>query len=228
MACSCHGSGRMSSGLSATAAARAKEPRTTDPKHSSYVPLQVILRLDHFVPHGVWERVAATIPTLISDSAPHGFVSDWTDFKTDGAVQPSPTIGSYDAIRVYLWAGMLDKATPHRDEILKSVSGMADYLRSNDVPPEKVRPDGSIEAPKGPVGFSASLLPYASALHEDQILDRQMLRVQSEFKPQTGLLGNPPKYYDQNLALFGLGFVEHQFWFDAKGALKLKWEQVRS
>lgn len=193
--------------------------------NASYVPLQVILGLRHFVPDGPWEKVAATVPALVSDSAPHGFVSDWTDFKTDGGIQASPTVGSYDAIRVYLWAGMLDKATPQRKDILKSLSGMATYLTTNVVPPAKVGPDGSVGDPKGPVGFSAALLPYASALHDDQILNQQMTRVQSELKPETGLLGSPPRYYDQNLALFGLGFLQKQFWFDPEGVLHLSWRR---
>jgi endoglucanase len=120
---------------------------------------------------------------------------------------------------------MLGQATPHRDEMLKALSGMADYLRANAIPPAKVAPDGSIEDPKGPVGFSAALLPYALALHEDQIKDQQMSRLQSEFRSQTGLYGSPAKYYDQNLALFGLGYLQQQFWFDSEGALKLKWKR---
>jgi endoglucanase len=120
---------------------------------------------------------------------------------------------------------MLDKAAPNRDAILKSLSGMTGYLHDNAVPPVKVRSDGSIEDPSGPVGFSAALLPYSSALHEDQTRDQQMSRVRSEFKPQTGLFGNPPKYYDENLALFGLGFKERQFWFDSEGAIRLKWKR---
>jgi endoglucanase len=192
--------------------------------NSSYVPLQLILGLRHFVPDGAWGQVAATVPTLVSDSAPHGFVSDWTDFKINAELQATPSVGSYDAIRVYLWAGMLDTATPHRDELLKSLSGMANYLHTNAVPPAEVRPDGSIEDPKGAVGFSAALLPYAAALHEEQIQNQQLSRVQSELKPQTGLFGAPPRYYDQNLALFGLGFLQQQFLFDSDGALKLKWK----
>jgi endoglucanase len=192
--------------------------------NSSYAPLQLILGLRHFVPDGPWGQVAETVPTLVSDSAPHGFVSDWTDFKTNAGLQATPGVGSYDAIRVYLWAGMLDTATPHRDELLKSLYGMANYMHTNTVPPAKVRPDGSIEDPKGPVGFSAALLPYAAALHEEQIQNQQMSRVRSELKLQTGLFGAPPRYYDQNLALFGLGFLQQQFSFDSDGALKLKWQ----
>jgi endoglucanase len=191
--------------------------------NARYVPLQLILRLNHLIPDGPWGKVAAAVPTLISASAPHGFVSDWTEFKADGGLQAAPTVGSYDAIRVYLWAGMLDRGTAEREAMLKPLSGMASYLRANAVPPAKVRPDASIEVRKGPVGFSAALIPFAVALHEDQIRNQQVSRVQTELKPQTGLLGAPPMYYDQNLALFGLGFSQQQFWFDPGGALKTKW-----
>ena len=193
--------------------------------NASYVPLQLVLGLSQFAPRGPWKQVAANIPALIKDSAPHGFVSDWINIKTDGKTQVSPNVGSYDAIRVYLWAGMLDKATPHRDEMLEPISGMGAYLRTNSVPPAKVRPDGTIEDPKRPVGFSAALVPYAMALGETQIRNQPMSRVQSEYKPQTGLVGTPPLYYDQNLALFGLGFEQGQFSFDANGALHLSWRQ---
>ncbi len=190
--------------------------------NASYVPLQLILRLAQIEPDGPWKKVAATIPALLSASAPHGFASDWIEFKPEAGSQP--TVGSYDAIRVYLWAGMLDGSSTHREAMLQSISGMASYLHTNPIPPAKVGPDGSIEDPKGPVGFSAALLPYAAALGENQIRDQQMSRVRSELKPQTGLFGAPPRYYDQNLALFGLGFIDRQFWFDSKGTLKMKWE----
>lgn len=191
--------------------------------NASYVPLQLILGLNHFAPDGPWKKVAAAMPALVKDSAPHGFVSDWIDIESGGHPQLTPTIGSYDAIRVYLWAGMLDKRVPHREELLNSISGMASYLHNNPVPPAKVRPDGSIEDPKGPVGFSAALLPYAAALGDSQAQNQQMSRVQSGLNSQTGLYGNPAKYYDQNLALFGLGFEQQEFSFDANGELKLKW-----
>ncbi len=192
--------------------------------NASYVPLQLILGLNHFMPEGPWEKVAANIPLIVRISAPHGFVSDWTDVKTDSGLQVSPTIGSYDAIRVYLWAGMLDSSTHGRDALLKSLSGMQNYLHTNAIPPAKVRSDGTIEDPRGPTGFSAALIPFGEALREEQIAGQQMSRVRSEFKPQTGLFGAPPKYYDQNLVLFGLGFAQRQFWFDPKGGLRLKWK----
>src|SRR5438046_563543 len=84
----------------------------------------------------------------IAYTAQHGFVPDWTDFKTNSGLQPFPTVGSYDAIRVYLWVGMLNRQTKGRDTLLKSISGMENYLRTNSLPPAKVRPDGSVEDPK--------------------------------------------------------------------------------
>jgi endoglucanase len=192
--------------------------------NASYMPLQLILGLSHFVPDGPWEKVAASVPIVVSESAPHGFVSDWIDFKTVPELQATAGIGSYDAIRVYIWAGTLDAATPNRDSLLKCLSGMANYLHTNTRPPAKVRPDGGIEDPNGPVGFSAALLPYAAALREEQIQIQQMSQVQSQLKPQTGLFGAPAKYYDQNLALFALGFLQQQYSFDSEGLLKLKWK----
>jgi len=189
--------------------------------NASYVPLQLVLRLSHLAPDGPWKQVAQSVPALVTASSPHGFASDWIEF----GAQPAPTIGSYDAIRVYLWAGMLDAATPHRDQLMKSLDGMENYLKTSQTPPEKVNPDGTVVDAKGPVGFSAALLPYALALGANQIRDQQMARVSADLKPQTGLFGAPAKYYDQNLALFGLGFMQRQFWFDAEGALKLSWKR---
>lgn len=193
--------------------------------NASYMPLQLILRLAQLQPDGAWREVAASVPKVVSESAPHGFVSDWTEFQTAPALTAVPTIGSYDAIRVYLWAGMLSKSTQQRDILLKSLGGMANYLHTAQIPPAKVRPDGTIQDPKGPVGFSAALIPYADALGDEKVKDQQMIRLQSGFQQKAGLFGNPPQYYDQNLALFGLGFSERKFWFDPNGKLELGWKQ---
>jgi endo-1,4-beta-D-glucanase Y len=39
-----------------------------------------------------------------------------------------------------------------------------------------------------------------------------------------GLFGDPPAYYDQNLALFALGFMESRYRFTDEGALAPAWE----
>ena len=192
--------------------------------NASYAPLQLILYLAHQVPDGPWQQIAQQVPALIQGSSPNGFVSDWSEFKPGAGLRPSST-GSYDAIRVYLWAGMLDSGTDVREAILKALSGMLQYVHKNPTPPAKVKPDGTIEDPKGPVGFSAGLLPYLSALGENDLENEQVSRMQSEFNQQKGLYGNPPRYYDQNLVLFALGWKTHQFWFDAQGRLNTAWNK---
>jgi endoglucanase len=191
--------------------------------NASYVPLQLLAGLGHILPDGPWHQIAASVPTLIKRSAPHGFPMDWIEFDKGGSVGPS-AVGSYDAIRVYLWAGMLDPATADRDTLLSALSGMREYLRANDRPPAKVKQDGNVEDPRGPVGFSAALLPYLSAVGETDLRNRQMNRVQSEFDAPRGLYGKPAKYYDQNLLLFALGSAERRFWFDSQGELKTSWK----
>ncbi|HEX6804119.1 MAG TPA: cellulose synthase complex periplasmic endoglucanase BcsZ [Terriglobales bacterium] len=190
--------------------------------NASYLPLQLFLFLGHEIPDGPWQRIAARVPALIAGSSPSGFVSDWSEFRPGKGVTPAAAC-SYDAIRVYLWAGMLDPATTGRADILKSLTGMARALHANPVPPARVKSDGTVLDPKGPVGFSAALLPYLSALGENNLQNEQVARVQSEFK--NGLYGTPPRYYDQNLAMFALGWKTHQFWFDPQGSLRTAWQK---
>ena len=109
--------------------------------------------------------------------------------------------------------------------MLQAIFGMARYLHTSAMPPSQVRADGNVVNAKSPVGFSAALLPYLSALKEKNLGEEQNSRVQSEFNSKSGLYGSPAKYYDQNLALFALGWIERQFWFDSEGTLKLAWKK---
>jgi endoglucanase len=190
----------------------------------SYLPLQLFTRLGNELPDGPWQQIAGQIPELIRSSSSHGFAADWVEFKSGaGFVHRSP--GSYDAIRVYLWAGMLDRTTPAQGGLLEALSGMARYLKTNAVPPSEIKPDGTVVNAKSPVGFSAALLPYLSALNEKALESQQSSRVESEFNQSGGLYGNPAKYYDENLILFALGWKQRQFWFDSDGALKTAWKK---
>ncbi len=191
--------------------------------NASYLPLQLFLALGSDLPDGPWQQIAEQIPAVVSGSSPQGFVSDWVEVRPGKGLTPSAP-GSYDAIRVYLWAGMLDPQTPNRDPLLKALSGMARYLQTRAVPPSKVKSDGSVLDNRSSVGFSAALLPYLSALGEQGLENEQLSRVKSEFDAKRGLYGDPAKYYDQNLVLFSLGWKERRFSFDPQGHLKTEWE----
>lgn len=190
--------------------------------NASYLPLQLFVGLSELHRDGPWAQIAERIPALVRESAPNGFATDWISFSAGHGFSPS-ALGSYDAIRVYLWAGMLDPQTPGRDAVLQALPGMARYLRANGGPPAKVGRNGIVTDATSPVGFRAALLPYLAALGEKELERAQLARVRSELQTETGLYGQPPKYYDQNLALFGLGSRERQFRFDARGRLVTSW-----
>jgi endoglucanase len=49
--------------------------------------------------------------------------------------------------------------------------------------------------------------------------------MRKELSEVTGLYGKEPHYYDQNLALFGEGWLSRRFRFDASGGLRLEWRK---
>jgi endoglucanase len=181
-------------------------------------------------PDGGWKRMSAALPGFLKSSSPHGFAMDWV--ACDGAGSLSPTQGpgkaaggSYDAIRVYLWAGMLAEDATGRAEILRSLSGMAGYLRRHEGPAERVGNDGQVLSAGGNVGFSAAMLPYLAALGEAAALAAQKTRLEEQFDTTTGLYGKDHRYYTQNLALFATGWLEGRFGFDRNGGLWVAWSK---
>jgi endoglucanase len=190
--------------------------------NASYLPLQVFIALGARQPRGPWTAIADTIPRIVRASAPRGFATDWIEVGPDGAFTPS-SHGSYDAIRTYLWAGVLDPATPSRDVLLHTLGGMVNAVRTNHKPPARVSANGTIHDANGPIGFAAALVPYLDAVGEGRLARQQRVRVRAARNRQGGLLGSPPKYYDQNLALFALGAAERLYWFDARGRLHTNW-----
>ncbi len=213
---------------------------TVDP---SYIPLFLFERFAAADPAGPWSAIAANLPRLIAQTSRGGFAMDGADYVpgrgfTPIAFPPSaagnsqpPALGSYEAIRVYLWAGMVNPAVKVRAGLLESLSGMATYLANHGAPPEKVSDQGVAMAQDGPVGFSAAVLPYLLATGGTQkAVAAQRGRIAAARVPGSGLYSsNPPgsayyeAYYDQNLILFGTGFAEGRFSFSPGGELKVEW-----
>jgi endoglucanase len=132
--------------------------------------------------------------------------------------------GSYDAIRVYLWAGMIDSESPARAQILNILPGMSVYLANHDAPPQMVSDRGIPLAQDGPVGFSAAVLPYLRAFPSlSGESAKQTVRMSRQRDPSTGLYGKDRAYYDQNLALFATGYLDGRFRFGASGELIVEW-----
>jgi endoglucanase len=188
----------------------------------SYLPLQLFVGMGEHHRDGPWTDIAEQIPALVRASSPRGFATDWIEVSDAGTITPS-SHGSYDAIRAYLWAGMLDPETRARTDMLQSLAGMARLVREMEAPPAKISASGVADDRRSPVGFSAAVVPYLDALGERRLAREQLSRMRSAIDGSTGLLGRPARYYDQNLALFALGADEGLFWFDARGRLRTKW-----
>jgi endoglucanase len=202
----------------------------------SYMPLFLFTRLAEVDPAGPWHAIALGIPRMLEQSARHGFAMDWVDYVPGDGFYPAaePTHGntdmdgpggSYDAIRVYLWAGMINGRAAVRSDVLSAIPAMGVYLVTHDAPPEKISDQGIPLAQDGPVGFSAAVLPYLRALsdHSKEIA-QQTVRMSRQRDSATGLYGKNPAYYDQNLALFATGFIDGRFAFGPDGELTVEWK----
>ena len=197
-----------------------------------YTPLFLLDRAAKVDPAGPWIGIALNQPELIASSAPGGFAMDWVSYTPGSGFQPSlgnavkmdGAVGSYDAIRVYTWAGMTSPEQPDRAAILQSLHGMRQYLDAHGAPPEKVSAQGVPMKNDGPAGFSAAVLPFLASLGDSAAVSAQLQRVESQLDEKTGLYGKVPTYYDQNLILFGLGWTEKQFRFSPSGELIVPWQ----
>jgi endo-1,4-beta-D-glucanase Y len=204
----------------------------------SYMPPALLQYFAHRDPGSPWGQVLASLPAVVQTSG--GYAMDWMYAGQDTGIAPSASpgamaalpqgqaapvpVGSYDAIRVYLWAGLADGHTPHVAEELGVLRGMSSYLQHEEAPPLKVGPEGQTLDPNGPVGFSAAVVPYLDALGRKTEEKEQMDRVTALQDSKTGLYGKEGRYYDQNLVLFEDGWATSRFRFDAEGRLHLKWK----
>ena len=200
----------------------------------SYMPPSLLAYFAQQNPQSPWGEVASSLPLLIGSQG--GFVMDWIKAGADGLqpMQPPSTVGdgkpvptpvgSYDAIRVYLWLGLADPATPGVRASLRNLRGMAAYLKSNVTPPLQVDATGKVLDPNAPTGFSAAVIPYLHALKLTKEEGTQSDRLAATKDPQNGLYGHGGGYYDQNLAMFETGWVEGRYKFDNNGQLHVKWK----
>jgi len=201
--------------------------------NASYMPLFLLEAAAKAQPQGPWKAMAASLPTLIQKTTVQGFATDWLKVEADGTISPTPALdsgesqasGSYDAIRVYLWAGLTPAATAGRNAILKSLYGMTSYMKSHTLPPEFANEGQPAVRGTGPVSFSAALVPFLEAVQESGTARLQEKRLTSALSARTGLYGNPPRYYDQNLAMFALGYTEHRYRIQSNGDLEVSWQR---
>jgi endoglucanase len=188
----------------------------------SYVPLQVMRRFALALPEqSEWQAMLATSAKLVNDTAPKGYAPDWVVWRRKGGFAPDDQTkaeSAYNAIRVYLWAGMLAPDEQLRANTLATFRPLADYVAAQGFPPERVDTQTGTPGPNaGNAGFSAAVAPYLAALGRTDLANAQVARSRSLAKE------SQPGYYSQVLMLFGLGFLDGLYRFDAQGRVVPAW-----
>lgn len=181
-----------------------------------YLPPQLA---QYFTRYGApWTTLQETNLRLIIETAPKGFSPDWVRYQKNKGWQrqsDKSLTGSYDAIRVYAWAGMMHDGDPQKARLLARLKPMETMTAKQGVPPEKVNVATGKAQGNGPVGFSAVLLPFLQD-RDAQAVQRQ--RVADHFPGKDA-------YYSYVLTLFGQGWDEHRFRFTPRGELQPDWGQ---
>ena len=190
----------------------------------SYAPLQVLRRLaaGSLQPESKaqWLQQVGSTARMLIDSAPRGFAPDWVRYSSAGgfaADADTNATGSFNAIRTYLWAGMLAREEPLRARLQKALLPMVRATVANGAPPQRVDTRSGMVDGVGDAGFSAALLPliagtvgpHAAALQEARITARDPL-------------ARRDNYYEQALTLFGLGWRNGRYHFERDGSLALQ------
>lgn len=196
----------------------------------SYMTPQLMAGLAAAGAKGPWTVAATVAARTIQASSRNGFAFDWVEFEkgkgfSPAAGQPGKEPGgSFDAIRVYLWIGMLPGSAPGRKGLLETFQPMVAYIRDHGAPPAMVRADGQPQG-YGTIGFSAALVPFLQSMGETALARMQLERYNAALNPINKLYGNPPHYYDQNLILFSEGWREKRFRFSERGLLSVDWSR---
>lgn len=190
-----------------------------------YLPLFVLRRFALVEPRGPWARLAERSVAMLRAASPHGFAPDWIAWNGEAFVADpgKGAVGSYDAIRCYLWAGMTDAGEPLRRRLLDALPGPARLLRAQGGFAEKIQTRSGAPSGTAPAGFSAALLPYLAALGQTAMAEAQAGRI-----PATGPAADVLGYYDRVLMLFGRGWKERRFRFAADGRLLPAWSHTCS
>ncbi|WCM22487.1 cellulose synthase complex periplasmic endoglucanase BcsZ [Paraburkholderia bryophila] len=191
----------------------------------SYLPLPVLRALAHDQPGGPWAKLAESAYRLIKTTAPQGFAPDWAAWQNGQfVVDPkNGDTGSYDAIRVYLWAGLTSPADPLAKPWLAALGGMRAKVAQTGIPPEKVSSTSGAASGEGPLSYWAALAPYFKALGDERGLGLARTHLAAL---DANVPGREPVYYDRVLGLFGTGFIDGRYRFDEAGRLVPSWRNA--
>ena len=195
--------------------------RTLWRTNPSYFPPFMLRFLSDRFGESPWAGLPRRFLTLVKSVSRCGFVPDWVVYERGKGWRRDPAtgpLGSYDAIRVYLWTGMTSSRDPDMRSLSKRLRG---WIRKKDIGPTRFVNTRTCSAyGKPPWGFEVAYLPFVRRQKTSSF--RENYRTVRFIPPPE----NGREYYDTNLFLFGSGFLEKRFAFDEKGRLIVPWKKA--
>lgn len=191
---------------------------------SYYVPVQ-LLRLHQEDPKGPWRRLLIDYAAWLPQLAPLGRVPDWAQWENGKIAQDKETAGSgsYDAIRVYLWNAWGPASNGSAAALQDAVRPFGAMLTEIGRVPERWSLGNAGIEGNAPIGFHGALLPFYAITRDEP--GAAKARAALEKALNNNLYGQPARYYDQVLILFGKGYADQQFRFDGNGGVVLAWKR---
>lgn len=187
----------------------------------SYAPLPLLRRLPALTGQSEWLEMVEPTLRLMVESAPRGISPEWAIWDGSVGWQSDPQshgMGSYNAIRTYLWVGM-SRSDPAFERMALGFLPWVHWVAQHGHAPEALHADAGTwksEVPgAGPPGFDAAALVLVDSLRFTSLSKQLQARLESSLNTQS------PGYYSHALALFGLGWIEGRYRFAPDGALLL-------
>jgi endoglucanase len=180
----------------------------------SYLPLFLLRGLAREAPDGPWTALAEGLPEMLAAS-PAKVPPDWLHVSATSGYSLARDFpaGSYDAIRVYLWAGMTHPDDPARRAVVSALAGVRACIDAAGRVAERIDATRGTCTGTADVGFSWAVLPYLMA--RDELRLSQQVRAAASASP----VGK--RYYPRSLEQFSAGWMAGRFRFAADGRLLL-------
>jgi endoglucanase len=186
----------------------------------SYSPLFIYQQFSELYPHSPWDKLHESSAKLLLQTSIKGVSPDWVYYDENKGFnfdKKVTDVGSYNAIRTYLWAGMMAEGAAYKGELVEQFRPFVEKIALRGyVPLNTYATSGKVEG-RGPLGFNPALLPLLALNGEDATLMsiQQKLMVDNSF--------DSTRYYDSVLNLFGTSTLNKRFTINAQGKLLPKW-----
>ena len=190
----------------------------------SYFPMQVLTWISNQKFDPAWQDISKTSLRIVTESARRGFSPDWVLYKEGAgfvgeATERGKSTGGYDAIRVYLWAGMLSTEGSEKRLLLSSLSSFSNLVGRIGYIPEFIDTTSGDVMGMAPSGFYAAVQPFFLARRDAANLKKASDRL-------ANMPVRPDAYYEQVLSMFGLGWMDKRYEFRRGGELAPQWDKA--